>query len=126
MLGLKSRLSLQEAHRRAPSFIPGGHGLGTPMLAEQRRREKRERIYRWCWRIGMWAVLLSMAFILGYNTRINATEAQRRAGLVYESDWTRIAMAVPTGKRRCAMEWRENCLVCEFRMLSGTQKSTMC
>jgi hypothetical protein len=133
MLGLKSRLSLQDLRRaphassiaQRPSRVsPDLYGL--PGIREQRAREKRDRVYRRIYRVVMWAILLGVFFLIGYNTRLNATEATRRAEVVHELGWTRIAMLVPTGKRKCAMEWRENCLVCEFRMLSGTQKSTMC
>lgn len=100
--------------------------LGLPGIREQRHREKLDRLWRWTWRIGMWAILLIAFFLAGYNARINLTEAKRRAEVVHEQGFTRIGMLVPQGKRRCRMDWREGCLVCEHRSLSGTVRSTMC
>ena len=115
-------------HTRAGDIAPRTYNvdLGTPMLAESRRREKHDRIWRRVYRVAMWAILLAAFFIAGYNTRLNVTEAQRRAEIVHDAGWTRIAYLIPQGKRRCAMEWREGCLVCEHRSLRGTVRSTMC
>jgi hypothetical protein len=49
----------------------GAADLGLPGLREQRRREKRDRIYRRIFRVAMWTLLISAVFIAGYNTRLN-------------------------------------------------------
>lgn len=127
-IGLRTKLLLQNplSPRGREPERGGGADLGLPGLREQRSREKRDRIWRRVWRICMWALLLAGFFALGYNTRVNLSEAQRRAEVVQDMGWKRIAMLVPQGKRKCAMDWREGCLVCEHRTLGGTVKSTMC
>ena len=126
MLGLRTRLSLHTTNLspRASRLSPDLFGL--PGIREQRAREKRERLYRRIFRVASWALLLAAFFLAVYNTRLNMTETKRRAEVLQQMGYTRIAMLVPQGKRKCAMEWHENCLVCEFRMLGGTLKSTMC
>lgn len=100
--------------------------FGTPRAAEERKQARRERLWRHVYRAGMVFVVLSVGIILGYNLRINATEVKRRAEVMQQMPYTRIAMLVPVDKRRCRMDWREGCLVCEHRALRGTAKSTMC
>lgn len=101
--------------------------LGSPGLAEQRAKEKLDRIYRRYFRILMLTVALLGAFSMGYQTRMNATEAKHRAEVVQQEAWkARNAMYVPMAKRGCAMEWREGCLVCQHRSLGGKITSTMC
>jgi ferric-dicitrate binding protein FerR (iron transport regulator) len=129
MLGLRTRLSL---HALNPSPVAGHPSreaiadLGLPSIAEQRKREKRERRWRRVYRVAMWTILLSAFFLAGYNTRISLTEAKHRAQVIEQMGLYRAAMLVPQGKRKCAMDWREGCLVCEHRALRGTVKSTMC
>lgn len=124
MNGLATKLKLHRPHR--PIIHRPSDDLGLPTIGEQRRRDKRERRYRWAWRIGVWASALSFAFIVGYNTRLSFTEARHRAEVMQQIGWTRIAFLVPQGKRKCAVDWHEGCLVCEHRSLSSTVRSTMC
>lgn len=110
-------------NHESPSFDE----LGLPGLREQRRREKIDRWWRRVWRVAMWAILLAAFFAAGYNTRLNVTEAKRRAEVVQDMGWTRIAMTIPQGKRKCAVEWHEGCLVCIHRALGGASvKSSHC
>jgi hypothetical protein len=129
MLGLRTRLSLRTLRLAPHASHPAPQAqadFGLPSIREQRKREKRDRLYRRVFRVAMWAILLAAFFIAGYNTRLNLTEAKRRAEITHEMGWKRIAMLVPQGKRKCAVDWNEGCLVCEHRSLSGTVKSTMC
>ena len=122
MNGLATRIKL-----RATNHVPRELAdLGLPNLREQRRREAIARWWRRGWRIGTTIIVVGLAFSLGYNTRLAATEAKRRAEIVQDLGWKRLAMTIPQGKRKCAVEWSEGCLVCIHRALGGTVKSTMC
>lgn len=128
MNGLATRLSLRQSPVTSHRALPADD-LGLPNLREQRRRERINRIWRRSWRIGFTLVVVGLAFYLGYNTRLAATEARRRADLVQPADIERVkrnAMYLPMARRQCAMEWHENCLVCQHESLGGTVKSTMC
>jgi hypothetical protein len=100
--------------------------FGLSGAAEERRRIRRERLWRHCYRAGIVFVMLAIGFIAGYNVRLSMTEVKRRAEVIQDQGWTRIAYGVQQGKRRCAMDWREGCLVCQYRSLNGTSRSTMC
>jgi hypothetical protein len=100
--------------------------FGTPGALEERRRVRRERLYRRCFWPVIVFVMLAIGFVAGYNVRLSMTEVKRRAEVVQDQGWTRIAYGVQQGKRRCAMDWREGCLVCQYRSLNGTTRSTMC
>ena len=136
----------EEALRQVRPLLYAAHvpekyqNSGTPRAAAERKRIRRERLWRHSYRVGITLVLLGIGFMAGYNVRIGITETKRSAEVTqYIPSFReqresvqrarreyRAAMLVPQPKRKCAMNWSENCLVCEHRSLSGTVKSTMC
>ena len=109
-----------------PYVVENFFDLGLPGALEERKRERRERRYRrWFWSLIV-TVAFTVGISIGWNVRLSMAEIQRRTEVVQDQGWKRIAYGVQQGKRRCAMDWREGCLVCQYRSLNGTTRSTMC
>lgn len=107
MLGLKSRLALQQA--------PVDFDLGMPAAV---KKDKLERAWLRVWRFVVWPIALSISAIVGYNL-------PREPHHITEGK--PIAYGVQQGKRKCAIDIHEGCLTCEHKSLGGTAvRSTHC
>jgi len=142
---LRHRLSLQRlmAHIRPPKRadysdiyqdtvrLAGAHGrnfmgLGTPMQAQRRARERRERIWHRCLVIGSVIGIFAAGAVTGSNTSADKPTLKQRVTALRTVGIDRAPMLLPSDRRRCAVDWHEGCLVCVHRNSGGIFKTSMC
>lgn len=86
---------------------PRPDSFGLAALEADRRRARIERGWNLVWKIGFWAVMLLVAAVLGANSRL-----PERSQFVAQGSLT----------RTCAIDARENCLVCRFTDAQGRER----
>ena len=107
MNGLATKNLLKQIHLAPEVEAPRSDSFGLEAMERERRAAKLERAYSVAFKVGIWLILLSAAFLAGNHSR--APEKP-------------LFVASESLARTCVIDHRENCLICTFTDSEGRER----